>query len=70
MYNRYMPHDEGSYHYIPAESFSWADEPAGRPDKEEKGIRSFLRNILEKLRLDRFDRGDLLLLLILLLLYY
>ena len=70
MYNRYLSHDEGSYQHIPFEAPSNPSSGCEKPSQnEERGVRGFLQKLMEKLKLSRFDKGDLLLLLILLLLY-
>ena len=81
MYNRYIRSDDGTYQRVPREE---ADrqvrheppqrepprEEAGRGErKEEKGAAGFLRRMLDKLKLEDVDTGDILLLLLLLFLF-
>ena len=82
MYNRYIRNDNGEYHRVPhqepperQEEREWR-EPEHREERrthrqedrrdQENG---FLRKILDRLKLEDVDTGDLLLLLLLLLLF-
>jgi len=64
MYNRYLPHDRGEY--LP---FSSSTEYI--PPKETKTgrVSSILNSLLDRLKIEKLDNGDLLLAAILLLLY-
>ena len=78
MYNRYIRNDMGQYERIPTQE---TPPPGGPPPPDGgpygpppppprgDGRRGFLSGILNKLKLDNLDTGDLLLLLIILLLF-
>ncbi len=76
MYNRYIRSDDGTYQRVPREEADQQArhepprEEAGRGErKEEKGAAGFLRRMLDKLKLEDVDTGDILLLLLILFLF-
>ena len=80
MYNRYIRSDDGTYRRIPREETERQDrhEPPPQEDPhreassrgpEERGAAGFLRRILDKLKLEEVDTGDILLLLLILFLF-
>ncbi len=76
MYNRYIRNDNGEYRRIPRQEAPPPPEEPRRaahaaPDRETARDRAdgFLRKLLDRLKLEDVDTGDLLLLLLLLLLF-
>lgn len=81
MYNRYIRNDNGEYHRVPHQEppERQTDRERREPEdrREERGEHrqedrredGFLRKILDRLKLEDVDTGDLLLLLLLLLLF-
>ena len=83
MYNRYVRNDNGQYerttvshHYDTGQKDTFSDsvdetcDASHRPTQSrEKGKNGILSSLLNRLKLDEIDTGDLLLLLILFLLF-
>lgn len=75
MYNRYIRNDDGAYRRVPHQESPPLPESREEPPppRQRETVRSqadgFLRKLLDRLKLEDVDTGDLLLLLLLLLLF-
>ena len=71
MYNRYVRNDSGVYHRVPTGEPETAayNQSSAHGKNVGTSLNGFFSQIMEKLKLDDLDTGDLLLLAILFLLF-
>ena len=64
MYNRYLEREQGGFSPVPEEREAPRGEREAPPPPpfEGEGAGGYLRSVLDRLRLDRIEGGDLLLL--------